>query len=318
MSTRGFRRFSVGVLTYNLAVVGWGAFVRATGSGAGCGRHWPLCNGEVLPRGQALETLIEFTHRVTSGISVALAGVLAVWAFRVYARHHRVRKAAVASFVFLMMEALIGAGLVLLRLVAHDASAGRGVGIVLHLLNTFALLAALTLTVHFARGGSALRLRAQGLAGGLLLVGLGLLAVLGASGAMTALGDTLFPATSLREGLLQDLSPAASVYLKLRMWHPPLAVLTGAYLSYAAFAIARMREDLQVRRAAWALSGVFAVQMAVGLLNLVLLAPVGLQLVHLLLADFTWMAFVWLAATALATDAKVTVPSGVVLSSPSL
>src|SRR5215467_12703113 len=66
--------FAWGVLAYNVAVIAWGAFVRASGSGAGCGRHWPLCNGEVVPRPTSVATVIEATHRATSGL--ALVGVV--------------------------------------------------------------------------------------------------------------------------------------------------------------------------------------------------------------------------------------------------
>src|ERR1044071_4013704 len=117
-----FARYAWGVLAYNVAVVLWGAYVRATGSGAGCGNHWPLCNGEVTPHSPAIATLIEFTHRATSGISLALVGLLVVWAFRAYPRRHRVRLGAALSLVFLLTEALIGAALVLLEHVAKNTS----------------------------------------------------------------------------------------------------------------------------------------------------------------------------------------------------
>ena len=58
---RPFTRFAWAVLAANLAVVAWGAFVRATGSGAGCGQHWPPCNGAVVPRSPTAETAIEFS-----------------------------------------------------------------------------------------------------------------------------------------------------------------------------------------------------------------------------------------------------------------
>src|SRR5512133_2746292 len=116
-----FSRFAWAVLAYNLAVVAWGAFVRASGSGAGCGRHWPTCNGNVVPRSPSAATLIEFSHRLSSGLALLLVVTLALWAFRAYPRRHAVRRAAAASVVLMLTEALVGAGLVLLSLVAHDA-----------------------------------------------------------------------------------------------------------------------------------------------------------------------------------------------------
>src|SRR5919204_1627778 len=146
-----FRRFAWATLGYNVAVIAWGALVRATGSGAGCGRHWPMCNGQVVPRSPALETAVEFTHRATSGASLLLVAALVVWARRALPRGHAARRAAAFSGLFIVTEALLGAGLVLFGWVAKDASAGRGWAMALHLANTFLLLAALALTAGLSR-----------------------------------------------------------------------------------------------------------------------------------------------------------------------
>src|SRR5512138_2248211 len=106
------RRFAFWTLGYNLAVILWGALVRATGSGAGCGAHWPLCNGVVVQRSPALETMVEYTHRVLSGVDVVLLAVLVVWAVRSLPRRHAARAAAIASGVALLLEAAAGAALV--------------------------------------------------------------------------------------------------------------------------------------------------------------------------------------------------------------
>src|ERR1700732_3618630 len=98
---RGVTRFAWAVVWYNVLVILWGALVRATGSGAGCGNHWPLCSGEVVPQTPALATLIEFTHRATSGIDVVLVAVLVVWAFRAFPRRHPARRGATLSGFFL-------------------------------------------------------------------------------------------------------------------------------------------------------------------------------------------------------------------------
>src|SRR5688572_19392438 len=114
-----FRRFAIITLGYNLLVIVWGAYVRASGSGAGCGKHWPLCNGVVVPESASTATMIEYAHRITSGLALVLVVVLAIWAFRVAPRGDRLRKAAVVSLVFIVTEALVGAGLVLLELVGE-------------------------------------------------------------------------------------------------------------------------------------------------------------------------------------------------------
>ena len=149
-SARRFARYAWSVLAFNIAVVLWGAFVRATGAGAGCGQHWPLCNGEILPRSPSLNTIIEFTHRATSGIDLVLVALLVFWAFRAFPKYHAVRQAATLSAVFLMTEALLGAALVLLEHVAGNQSSARAYSLSAHLLNTLTLLACLTLTAWWA------------------------------------------------------------------------------------------------------------------------------------------------------------------------
>ena len=139
-------RFAWFVLAYNVAVILWGAYVRATGSGAGCGAHWPLCNGEVVPRAPQVATVIEFSHRFSSGLTLIAIAVLVVWIFRVCAPGHPARLGAVLSGVLIVTEAAVGAGLVLFRLVADNASMARAMFVGVHLLNTFLLLGALTLT----------------------------------------------------------------------------------------------------------------------------------------------------------------------------
>ena len=298
-----FTRFAWLVLLYNLAVVAWGAFVRATGSGAGCGRHWPMCNGVVVPRAPSTATLIEFSHRLTSGLALLLVVAMAAWAFRVFPRRHVVRRAAAASVVLILTEALIGAGLVLLELVAHDASLRRAVALPAHLVNTFFLLAALALTAWWSRTvprertGAVVRLRGQGGAGALVAGSLVGTLLLGVTGAVTALGDTLFPAGSLAEGVRQDFAPTAHFLLRLRIWHPTLALGVGAIVLGAAGVVWLTREGEATRRFAGAVVLLFAAQLVAGVTNLLLLAPVWMQLVHLLLADVLWIALVLLAAS---------------------
>jgi heme A synthase len=132
-----FAWYAWGVLVCNELVILLGAFVRATGSGAGCGSHWPLCNGEVVPQAPSMAMLIEYSHRLTSGLALVATTVLLVWAWRAYPAHHRVRMGALFSFIFLIIEALIGAGLVLLEYVAANVSLARAGWMAGHLLNTF-------------------------------------------------------------------------------------------------------------------------------------------------------------------------------------
>lgn len=299
------RRFSIfawAVLAYNLGVILWGAFVRASGSGAGCGSHWPLCNGDVIPRPEYVETMIEFAHRLTSGVALLLVVGMAVWAYRAFPREHPVRLGARLSVIFIVIEALVGAGLVLLGLTGDNSSAMRAVVIAIHLVNTFLLVAALTLTGWWASGGSRVRASGQGRVGGLLAVALLGTLLLGMTGAITALGDTLFPVATFEEGLRRDFSSAAHFLERLRVIHPVLAVALGAYIVVLARWISQVRHAPATRRAAWWLSALFVVQLFVGALNVRLLAPIPLQLVHLLLADLVWIALVLLTASALAAE----------------
>jgi heme A synthase len=285
-----FARYAWGVLAYNLAVILWGAIVRATGSGAGCGSHWPLCNGEIVPRAAALATLIEFSHRLTSG--AALLGVLglAVFARRAFAKGHPARFWAWASFVFILGEAAVGAGLVLFELVADNQSMARALFMASHLINTFFLLAALALTAHHG-GGRAADERAV-LPGPASLAALAGMLLLGSSGAVAALGDTLFPAGTLHEALAQDLSPTAHVLIRLRILHPTLALAAG--IGLLALVVHAGRAPA-TRRLAQAVGGLAIAQTLLGALNVALLAPIALQVLHLLLADLLWIALVLLA-----------------------
>ncbi|GIV59004.1 COX15/CtaA family protein [Rhodocaloribacter litoris] len=304
----GFARYAWAVVGYVLLVILWGAFVRATGSGAGCGSHWPLCNGEVVPRAPEVETLIELSHRLTSAFSGLLVIGLLVWAFRRYPRGHRVRHGAVLSLVFMLLEGAIGAALVLFEWVAHDASLGRVISMALHLNNTLILVAVLVLTAWWASGGPPLRLRGQGETAWLLGAAVAGMLVLGTTGAVTALGDTLFRPESLAEGLQRHTSDTAHFLERLRLWHPLLAVLFGAYLLFLARHLVLVHPGPAVQRLVRAVLLLFSIQFLGGLINVYLLAPVWMQLVHLFVADLLWIALVLLGAATLATPAVEPVP----------
>jgi heme A synthase len=287
-------RYAWAVLIYNIGVIAWGAYVRATGSGAGCGAHWPLCNGEVLPRSPDIERIIEFSHRATSGIALVSVVVLFFWARRVARAGAPVRLGAGLSLAFMLSEAALGAGLVLFQLVADDASAARAFAVGAHLLNTFLLLAALTLTVFWASGGPALRAASHRPQFNRFLAGAAALLVVSVAGAITALGDTLFPAGSLAEGLNADLSATSHMLIRLRTIHPVLAVAVSLYLMTSIWQWTGA--GMRARRLARMLTVLIAIQLAAGAVNVVLLAPVWLQLVHLALADAVWIAYVFLGA----------------------
>jgi heme A synthase len=248
-------------------------------------------------------TLVELSHRVTSGLALVFTVGLLAAALLTYPREHVVRKGAAVSTALMFGEALIGAGLVLFRLVAHDESIARAFSVCLHLCNTFLLLASTAMTAWWASGGAPLRLRGQRAIAWTMGLPLAGLMLVGASGAVTALGDTLFPPASLAAGLVQDLAPRAHLFIRLRALHPLLAMTVGAGVVVANGVVRTLRPSRAVVRLSVASSVLVAVQLCAGLLNVLTLAPVWLQLVHLLLADLVWITTVLTATAALAVSA---------------
>lgn len=294
-----FIKFAWAVLGFNILVILWGAYVRATGSGAGCGSHWPLCNGEILPREPQVETLIEFSHRLSSGLAFILVFILLLLSRRLFSKGDPVRLGAMLSFVFIITEALIGAGLVLFNWVAQNASLGRAISIVAHLINTFILLGCLTLTAWWASGGKRMYLAGKGLLRWLILIGLIGMIILGMSGALTALGDTLFPADNLRQAIQQDFSSTAHFLVRLRILHPMIAVIVSSYLIVLSGYIRLKIRGEQIKSWSRWLTALVIMQLGAGVVNVALLAPVWMQLIHLLLADAIWIALILVTAVAL-------------------
>ncbi|MGA8595918.1 MAG: COX15/CtaA family protein [Bryobacteraceae bacterium] len=300
---RRFRQFAWAVLGYNVLVVLWGAYVRASGSGAGCGGNWPLCNGQVLPRAPQIQTIVEFSHRVMSGLALFAVVSLCLAAFRLFPRGHRLRRLSAASVVFLCVEALLGAGLVLFDYVAHNASIGRAIYLAAHLTNTLLLLASLAATAWYA-ASRPIELKLKEVPW-LFWSALPLAILVSITGSIAALGDTLFPSTTLAAGMHQDFSPAASFLVRLRLVHPIVAAVSALlFVVVAAYALRTVsRPTMRVLAMVVILSTV--AQLCAGLVNLALLAPVWMQILHLFLADVVWIALVLFVAEA-AVPVRVT------------
>lgn len=289
----GATRFAWGVVWYNVLVVLWGALVRATGSGAGCGNHWPLCNGVVVPVSPSLHTIIEFTHRMmVSGSTFAMIGLL-VWTFRATAKGVAARVFAVLATVLLVNEAFLGALLVKLGYVTGNQSVGRMIVLSIHLSNTLVLLAALTLTARFLGTGqrwSDLSASRAGRSAAWAAVGATL--VVGVSGSLAALGDTLFPSGSLRAALAADFNASSPWLLRLRGLHPASALAAAGLVCWL---VVRARRAGHARGANILLSLV-GLQFMLGTADVLLLAPAWMQLLHLLGADLFWVALVQVSA----------------------
>ena len=225
-------RFAWATLCFNVAVVLWGAFVRATGSGAGCGNKWPHCGGSVLGTSASEQTIIEFTHRMTSGVALLMVAILLLWCWHATSKGNWARYSAVLATAFLANEALLGAALVLLGHVSRDQSAGRILFLCLHFGNTLLLLAMLALTAAWLQSGrenfTLIEKRTEVSA---VVVGLFAVLAIGTTGTVAALGDTLFPATSLRASVLQDFTSASLVSCTFGCSIPPWQSLPEVMLS---------------------------------------------------------------------------------------
>jgi heme A synthase len=294
-----FAKYLWFTLAFNLLVIVWGAYVRASGSGAGCGSHWPLCNGEVIPGSPTVKTVIEFSHRLSSGLALLLVVGALIWAFRACAPKHRLRRYAGAAVFFMLTEAAVGAGLVLFEMVAENKSIARALWMSAHLVNTFLLVGTLALIAWTATTGARLSIRGQGSINRVFAAAIVAALILGISGAVSALGATLFPVTSLAEGYKQDFSSTAHLFERLRIYHPLIAIgVSGFLILTAIFARARRPGD-GVSKWSNALIALVLVQLGAGALNLLLHAPTWLQLVHLLLSDLVWIALVLLGCSAI-------------------
>ncbi len=286
-TSRTLSWFAWGVVGYNILVILWGAIVRTSGSGAGCGDRWPLCNGQFFPRHPRLATVIEFAHRSMTGVCVFLVLAMVVWTFRATRRGDKARRAAVASVVLLVTEALLGAVLVLGGYVANNISTARVVMQSVHFTNTLLLLGALSLTAWWVSEPVIVTAKDRSLVWPAWTAVLATI-VMGATGALAALADTLFPSASLREALAADFAASSPLLERMRWMHPAAVVVGSCCVLWLTM---RIRSRLS-----WVVAGLLALQFIVGVADVLLLAPTWLQILHLLGADLYWAALVGLAA----------------------
>lgn len=295
-----YRNFAWAFVLYLVAVALFGAWVRITHSGAGCGDHWPSCHGQIVPFSPSAETIIEFTHRASTGVLGILSLVLLGWASRLYGWRHRITLAAIITNAFIVFESLIGAKLVLSELVVDNDSVARAVVIALHLVNTLALTGAAALCAWWASAPprrqappASLPLRTLR---GLFLIAIIAIILTSMMGAVTALGDTLFPVDpTLGHGLLDrvraDLSAANHFLVRLRIIHPVMAVVVSIFLGVLTSIVRTLpgASARSIRVAHVLLIGVI-LQLGIGSLNIWLAAPGWMQIIHLAFAQFVWIA----------------------------
>lgn len=300
---RTFAAFALGVLIFTVVSILYGAFVRVSFSGDGCGTSWPLCDGTVLPVGARIQTYIELAHRYSTSLLGFVAIGLYLFARRLFPKGDAVRKAAGWGLVFTITAGIIGMLLVLFSWVTTDKSAQRVVAMPLHLINTFGLIAACTLTVHFARGGQRVRL-GSGPVSSAIKWAAGAFVAIGMTGAISALGKTAYAkelsvAGTLLERLNMHVGDKAAPILKGGVLHPFIATAAGLVILFAVKLAMDRRDDPRVQMwGKWTI-GLYVVQMAFGIFNLVLSAPAWMQIGHLGFALANWITFVMLAAYAL-------------------
>ena len=298
-----FAKYAWFVLAYNIVVILWGVFLRASKSGDGCGQHWLTCHGEIIPSAPEMKTVIEFSHRLTSGLAFIAVLALVIWTFRKFSKGHILRKTALISFIFIITEALVGAGLVLTGNTAETLTNARPFWMAGHLINTFILLTFLTLTAWLASGGKHFNFKVDPKI--LLLLVLAIVGIffIGISGSIAALSSMLFPSETLAEGLKQDFSTTSHILLRLRIFHPISSVAVGVFLIFLSGWLKKQaKNNFWINRWASLLSFVILLQIVFGALTLLTGAPILMQLIHLFLADAVWILFVLMTASILADE----------------
>jgi cytochrome c oxidase assembly protein subunit 15 len=304
---RALVRYAWGVVAYNVLVILWGAIVRATGSGAGCGDNWPLCNGDFFPHHPRIATVIEFAHRSMTGVSTFLVIALVIWTFLAASRGHRARRAAIASAILLITEALLGAVLVLGGYVGHNISAARVLVQSIHFTNTMLFLGSLALTAgclddRHARHGQRISPTRSSTAFWPACIALLATIVVGATGSVAALADTLFPSPTLLAGFASDFAASSPLLVRMRWIHPAAAVVGFCCVTWLVMKVGS--------RLAWVVAGLLCLQFIVGIADVLLLAPTWMQILHLLGADLYWIALVCLAAEAIWDSSPKPLPVG--------
>lgn len=306
-----FATFAWVTLAYTLAVIMLGDVVQATGSGDGCGSSWPSCGGALLPLDRGVATIIESSHRLTSWLMGFLAILLVVWAWRAFPAGSRVRRAALAALLFTILEGAIGAALVRLGLVADNVTIARAVIAPLHLVNTLFLIGSIGLAAWWANRPAPMRLQGQGSVGWGLGLGLLGLLILTSSGAVTSLGDVLFPIRNTAEALALSRTPGENILVYLRIYHPLIAIALSVYLVLVANWVGGMRLSPDTKRLGRLFSLFFVLQLGMGYLNVRSAAALSTQLPHLLLSDLVWLSWLLLTASALAVPRSHNLPDNV-------
>lgn len=307
-----FAKYAWFVLAYNLLVIIWGVFLRASLSGDGCGEHWLTCGGEVIPSAPQLKTQIEFFHRITS----SLAGIFVIGLLissivkrrgEKTEQNRLLVKMSLLSLIFIIIEGVVGGLLVLTGNTAANWTPTRPYWMAAHLINTFTLIAVLSLTAWFASGGKSFSFfKAERKVLFLLIIAILGIFIVGMSGSIAALSSMLYPSSSLAEGIAKDFSASSHYILRLRVFHPILSVLLALFLiGLAGWIKKESNGDSSTIRWANILSILVLTQIISGIVTILTLAPIVMSLIHLFLADAVWIAFVLMTASFLANKQNI-------------
>lgn len=307
-----FAKYAWVLLAYNMVVILWGVFLRASKSGDGCGQHWLTCHGEIVPSAPELKTIIEFSHRIMSALDGLMVLILVGWAFSIWYRSREeasrsILQTSAATMFFVLTEGAIGAGLVLTGNTAETLTAARPFWMAGHLVNTFILLAFLTLTARRASGGLPLRYRIESKYLVALIIGVAAIFLVGITGSIAALSSMVFPSETLTESIAKDFSETSNMLLRLRLLHPISAILTSVFLIFLTGWLTKERgNDPRVSRWSSILALLILAQIAFGAATLLMLAPIVMQLGHLLFAEAIWIVYVLFFSAFLASDGIAT------------
>lgn len=274
---------TAGLVTSILSILA-GAIVRATGSGDGCGASWPTCNGKVLPSLNTTSEIIEFSHRSISGILLIITLLLFIKSKDQGTPSLHKRIINYLTF-FVLLEALIGAVIVIYEWVGLNSSLPRIIAVPLHLVNTFALLAFYTLIFFLLRESEN---DLENFFDQRLKIAFILFFLTGATGSITALADVLFPSASFIEGLADDFDSTSEILTRLRIVHPIVSTVLSIFLFSESN---RFKNIFGINASAIKILVITGV--VLGTLNVVSNIILPLSILHLLLADLLWITYIY-------------------------
>jgi heme A synthase len=263
-----------------------GAIVRATGSGDGCGSTWPTCKGRVIPELSDIPELIEFSHRAVSGILLVVTLIIFL---KTRDLEKNNLKKVISNYLtfFVVLEAVIGAVIVLFEWVGLNSSLPRIVAVPIHLVNTFGLLACFIALYKVVKDDQQ---SIKGIVDNQFLVVLCLFLLSGATGSITALADVLFPSESFIQGFVEDFDETSELLTRLRILHPIVASLLSITLFFESN---RLKKTYKLNTKSLKLMVLVAVTL--GVVNVLSNIWLPLSVFHLAIADFLWITYIYVS-----------------------